>query len=158
MRIDRTRLIATPAGSSQKRDVRTQFAALCYRRKGGETQVLLITSRETGRWVMPKGWPMDGLTPVQAAEREAWEEAGVRGRVGTRCLGIYSYSKVLTPSEALPCVVALFPLKVLKLENDFPERRERRRKWFALDTAADKVEEPELAGLLRSFDPAALST
>jgi hypothetical protein len=76
--------------------------------------------------------------------------------MGTRCLGIYSYAKVLTPTQAQPCVVALFPLKEMKLEGNFPERRERRRKWFALGAAAGKVEEPELAGLLRAFDPSTL--
>jgi 8-oxo-dGTP pyrophosphatase MutT (NUDIX family) len=153
MRLDRTRPIATPDEPAQQREVRTQFGALCYRRKGGRTEVLLITSRETGRWVLPKGWPMAGLTPSEAARREAWEEAGVHGRMGTRCLGIYSYSKVLTATEAQPCAVAVFPLKVLRLDSDFPERRQRRRKWFALDAAAEKVEEPELSVLLRGFDP-----
>ena len=153
MRHDRTKPITTSAGQSQRREVLTQFGALCYRRKGRDTQVLLITSRETRRWVVPKGWPMPGLTPVEAAEREAWEEAGVRGRISTRCLGIYSYTKVLDTGHGLPCVVALFPLKVLVLEKTFPERRERQRKWFSPEAAAARVEEPELAGLLRAFDP-----
>lgn len=136
-----------------KREVRTQFGALCFRRRGGEIQILLITSRATRRWVLPKGWPMPGMSPVEAAEREAWEEAGVKGRICNQCMGIFSYQK-LTDDGALPCVVALFPLKVADLAKNYPERRERERKWFTLEKAAAKVDEPELAELLAGFDPA----
>ena len=57
-----------------KSDVRTQFAALCYRIKRGKVQVLLVTSRRTKRWIVPKGWPMEGRTPADSAAQEAWEE------------------------------------------------------------------------------------
>ena len=49
--------------SARKTDVRTQFAALCWRVMDGKVQILLITSRGSGRWIVPKGWPMDGQTP-----------------------------------------------------------------------------------------------
>jgi 8-oxo-dGTP pyrophosphatase MutT (NUDIX family) len=75
-------------GNSPKREVRTQFGALCYRVRRGKTQILLITSRTRGRWIIPKGWPSEGLTPAQSALQEAWEEAGVTGRVQDVCLGI----------------------------------------------------------------------
>lgn len=143
-----------PKSATQKRGVRTQFAALCFRRKGSETEVLLITSRTTRRWIVPKGWPMAGLTPVEAAEREAWEEAGVKGRIAPACLGIYSYTKLLEDDEDdLPCVVALFPLRVDTLATRFPERRERQRKWFSLKKAAARVDEPELAQIILNFRP-----
>ena len=67
-------------GNAPKTTVRTQFAALCYRIKSNKVQVLLVTTRRTGRWILPKGWPIDGLTPQKSAAREAWEEAGVIGR------------------------------------------------------------------------------
>lgn len=141
-----------PIPPDDRREVRTQFGALCYRVREGATQVLLITSRDTGRWVLPKGWPMAGMSPMQAAEREAWEEAGVKGRISAQCLGIYSYQKMMGQT-GLPCVVALFPMQVTRLSKEFPERKERRRKWFSLRKAAGKVAEPELAELLLGFDP-----
>ena len=85
-----------------KSDMRTQFAALCHRRRAGRTEVLLVTSRGTGRWIAPKGWPVAGLTPAETALQEAWEEAGVRGRVEDLCLGLYSYVKIVEDGPDLP--------------------------------------------------------
>jgi 8-oxo-dGTP pyrophosphatase MutT (NUDIX family) len=136
---------------------RTQCAALCWRRDQGKVEVLLVTSRETGRWVIPKGWPVTGLPETEGAAREAWEEAGVRGQIGAACLGVYSYDKVLdrsgTAPVALPCVVAVYPMQVTATRRDFPEASERRIKWFPLAKAARKVDEPELAALIAGFDP-----
>ena len=131
----------------------TQYAALCWRRMGEKVEVLLVTSRDTGRWIIPKGWPIKGLTPWGTAQQEAYEEAGVEGRVGTHCAGLYSYVKVLGPdrSGGKPCVVAVYPLQVRKMLDSFPERSQRRRKWFTPKKAACKVEEPELKALLREF-------
>lgn len=145
---------AIPMVASQKRSVRTQFAALCWRMKGKECEVLLVTSRTTRRWIIPKGWPMPGMTPVEAARREAWEESGVKGRMSSACIGIYSYTKLLEDrDDDLPCVVAVFPLKVDKIASDFPERKERRRKWMSLKKAAARVDEPELAQMILNFRP-----
>ena len=91
---------------------RTQFAALCWRSTRGRTEVLLVTSRETGRWVIPKGWPIAGLSPAEAAAREAWEEAGAKGKMAEQALGFFTYDKVLDRASdpvALPCIVAVFP-------------------------------------------------
>ena len=140
-----------------KRGVRTQFGALCWRRRDGEVQVLLVTSRGSKRWIIPKGWPQDRTTPAKAALAEAWEEAGVEGKVRPVCLGIYSYNKELVAGSEVPCVVAVFPVQVKKLHAGYPERKERRRKWFPLKKAAEKVDEPELAMLLANFDPGRLS-
>lgn len=132
-----------------------QYAALCYRVSAkGRVQVLLITSRDTGRWVLPKGWPMKGHTAGGCALREAFEEAGVRGEVSDHCLGFYSYSKVISPTYAPTCVVAVFPVRVTHLLGKFPERDQRERKWFAPEKAAEKVVEPELRAMLLSFSPA----
>ena len=143
-------------GDEDKRSVRTQFGALCWRKHRDEVQVLLITSRRSKRWILPKGWPQDGATPADAAITEAWEEAGVRGKVKPICLGIYSYSKERVSEPDLPCVVAVFPVKVSRLEKAYPERKERNRKWFSLKKAASLVKEPELASMLRKFDPTGL--
>lgn len=127
-----------------------QVAALCWRMHKGVVQVVLITSRETGRWVIPKGWPVAGLTPSAAAAREAWEEAGVVGRICDKALGEYLYDKVNSPVLATRCSVAVFPLRVEALKRRFPEAGERRRQWFAAEHAADLVAEPDLARMLHS--------
>ena len=125
-----------------------QCGALCWRLHRGHVEVLLITSRDTGRWIIPKGWPHDGKTAAGAAAQEAWEEAGVEGLVTEAPLGLYSYDKMLKPGTALPCIVTVFALRVARLRRRFPERRERRRKWFDAAKAARKVAEPELRALL----------
>lgn len=137
---------------ASKRDMRTQFGALCFRLHEGKVQILLITSRGTGRWIIPKGWPMDGETPCGAAATEAWEEAGAKGRIYETVIGFYSYSKVLKDDD-LPCVVAVFPLRVSKLVRDFPETGQRKRAWFSQKKATSMVDEPELARLIKHFDP-----
>lgn len=142
---------------AKKRDVRSQFAALVYRVKDEKLQVLLITSRRTGRWIIPKGWPMLGKRPAEAAAQEAWEEAGVKGKVSDQCLGLYSYYKTNPRFGTLPCLVNVYPVEAKKLVKKFPEAGERRRKWFSPKKAAKLVREPELAKLIKSFDPEILT-
>lgn len=149
---DRQRPLRLSNGGKQ--GVRTQFGALCWRRRGDEIQVLLVTSRRRKRWIIPKGWPQDRATPVKAAVMEAWEEAGVEGKAKAKCLGIFSYDKFVTARQVAPCVVAIFPMRVKKLRRDFPEASQRKRKWFSLAKAATLVSEPELAAIIRGFDPA----
>ena len=139
--------------ADHKSDVRSQFAALCYRISKGKTEVLLITSRRTGRWIVPKGWPMDGKTPAECAAQEAWEEAGVEGRAQDRCLGLYSYTKNVDQETGLPCVAMVYPVRVKSLSAKYPEAKERKRKWFSLRKATQVVGEPELARIIRDFDP-----
>ena len=142
-------------GDASKRDARMQCAALCYRvKKSGKVEILLVSSLETGRWILPKGWPMDGKTPAEAAAVEAWEEAGVQGKVIDLCVGLYSYNKWLNDGSTLPCVVTVFPIRVKKLKNVFPEMGARKRKWFKPEKAAVKVREKSLRRLLANFDPA----
>ncbi len=135
-----------------KSDVRTQFAALCYRIVKDKTEILLVTSRGTGRWIVPKGWPMDGVTPARAAITEAWEEAGVQGQCADICLGLFSYAKSVAPEMLLPCVVMVYPVRVSNLADNYPEAGSRQRKWFSQKKAARAVKEPELAQIIKSFD------
>jgi 8-oxo-dGTP pyrophosphatase MutT (NUDIX family) len=100
----------------------TQVAALCWRKHRSQIEVLLITSRDTGRWVLPKGWTMKGLTGPEAAAIEAWEEAGVEGKVSAEALGFFGYDKVISPDLTHPCMVSVFPLRVATLSRRFPER------------------------------------
>lgn len=138
---------------ARKGEVRTQFAALCYRVRQGKVQVLLITSRGAKRWIVPKGWPMDAKTPGAAAAREAWEEAGVRGRVTGGCLGVYSYIKAVDDTAQLPVIAMLYPIEVQMLADKYPEAGQRRRNWMSRKKAAKLVSEPELARMIRDFDP-----
>ena len=139
-----------------KTSVRTQFAALCYRVLDGKTQVLLVTSRGTGRWIIPKGWPEHGKTPVESALTEAWEEAGVKGDVTGECLGLFSYQKNIEDQDDLPCVAMVYPVAVKSLAAKYPEKSERKRRWMSPKKAASRVEDPELARLLKNFDPDSL--
>lgn len=140
------------ANSQVEEDPRTQYGAVCWRRLAGRLDVLLITSRETGRWVIPKGWPVKGLSAAGSAEREAWEEAGVEGKVNKNCLGLFSYRKVFEQDQCVPCVVAIYGLQVEKLSRRYPEQSQRQRKWFAAAEAARLVAEPELSALLMALD------
>lgn len=124
---------------------RRQVGALCLDAGG---RVLLITSRDTGRWVIPKGWTMPGRTLAEAALCEAWEEAGVEGRIGNLPIGRYRYDKILRNGKARPVVVQVFLAAVDGLAGDWPEAGQRIRRWFAPGEAATLVAEPELRQLL----------
>lgn len=132
---------------------RSQVGALCWRRGKAGLQVLLITSRDTGRWIVPKGWVIDPLDPAASALTEAWEEAGVQGRTSGGRIGQFVYSKVLEGGIALPVRVDLYPVAVLRLKRRFPEAGQRDRGWFAPDAAAARLSEDDLARLVAGFDP-----
>lgn len=138
---------------ARKGDVRTQFAALCYRVRRGKVQILVITSRRTKRWIVPKGWPMEGKTPAASAATEAWEEAGVRGKSSDAALGVYTYGKHMGDEDELPCVVMLYPMLVKSLAKKYPENGQRRRRWVSRKKAAKLVEEDDLGRLIVNFDP-----
>lgn len=148
-----TRQLPLSLYGARKGEVRTQFAALCYRIRNDKVQVLLITSRGSKRWILPKGWPMEGRTPAATAWREAWEEAGVIGQAGERCLGVYSYEKDMGDADDVSCVVMLYPLAVKSLARKYPELGQRRRRWVSLKKASRLVDEPDLAQLIRQFSP-----
>ncbi|WP_343069769.1 NUDIX hydrolase [Paracoccus amoyensis] len=129
-----------------RRPVSMQVAALCL--DGDTGKVLLITSRGTGRWVIPKGWPMAGRTLARAAEQEAWEEAGVRGQINHAELGRYSYDKDQDSGFSVPVEVRVFVLNVSSLAETFPEDDQRNRQWFSPVEAAQRVREPGLKQIL----------
>ena len=133
-------------------DIGRQIAALpMHWDRKGNLSVLMVTSRDTGRWVMPKGWRMDGKKPWVAAEIEALEEAGAEGHIGSDVIGIYHYDKILDDGSALPCEVTVYPMIVERLRKRWKERRERKRRWFTPRAAARRVEEPELSDLLEEL-------
>lgn len=125
-----------------------QVGALCYRHSAKGMRILLVTSRETRRWIIPKGWPMKRRTPGQAAAREAYEEAGVKGVVSNRSIGLFTYRKDMGRGTRIHCTVRVFPLQVTELLKKFPEARQRKVRWFSPRKAAKKVREPELKALI----------
>jgi 8-oxo-dGTP pyrophosphatase MutT (NUDIX family) len=120
----------------------------------GRVEILLITSRETRRWVVPRGNPIAGLSPHEAAAQEAFEEAGIRGDVGQSAIGTYRYDKRRASGAVDEAEVEIFALEVREELDEWPERRERDRRWFAAEEAAASVEEADLAALIRGLgDP-----
>ena len=133
-----------------QRPRRLQVAALCYRGNGPDMEVLLVTSRDTGRWIIPKGWPISGLKTSEAALQEAWEEAGVRNsQATTQPIGTYTYDKVMHAGLPVPVETLVFPVDVKELSQDFPESRQRERRWVTPEAAAELVNECELKDILR---------
>lgn len=136
-----------------QRPPRQQFAAICYRsrKKTGVLEVLLITSRDTGRWVIPKGWHMPGKQPHTIAEREAFEEAGIKGKATNEPVGYYTYMKKMRGGHKVPTRVQVHALDVKGAVKEFPEKGVRRLEWVSCEEAAARVEEPELKSLFIEF-------
>lgn len=132
-----------------------QIAALPYRIDGdmldAPARVLLVTSRGTGRWVLPKGNVIRGLSPHASAASEAEEEAGVLGLACPFAIGSYRYRKTRKSGASLMAEVDVFPILVTDELDEWEEMEMRERRWFSLAQAADVVEEPDLKDLIRQF-------
>jgi len=145
-------VICAPTCPVGDRTSKTQYAALPYRvSEAGDLEILLVTSRETRRWIIPKGWPMKRRTPWRVAEREALEEAGVEGVIAKTHLGGYHYVKRGPNGEAWPCEVIVYPLEVRHELAWWREGEQRSRRWFAAPRATEAVEEPDLKLLIDSL-------
>jgi len=115
-----------------------------------EIRILLVTTRGRKDWIIPKGWPIRGLTASATAEREAFEEAGVIGSiVGDRPVGSYRYEKRWTARKVIRCEVSVFLLAVERQLRQWPEKSERNTRWFAPEDAAKVVATDGLADVLR---------
>jgi 8-oxo-dGTP pyrophosphatase MutT (NUDIX family) len=128
-----------------------QVAALCWRGEPAHPEVLLITSLNTKRWILPKGWPMDGMTLAESAAREAFEEAGVEGRVSATPVGNYPYLKEKKDGGAMACSVDVFAMEITGQAADWLEKGTRELVWLPLEQAAAKVTEPGLRQILQDF-------
>ena len=129
-----------------------QFGALCVRAgPEGSDQVLIITTRQTRRWTIPKGWPIKGLHARRVAEKEAWEEAGVKGRAKKKPVGHFTYRKVLADGRVVIARVMVHPVTVNKVRAKFPEHKERTTAWVSPEEAALRVFAPELKGLIKGL-------
>ncbi len=127
-----------------------QVAALPVRRVNGMIEVLLVTTRDTGRWIIPKGWQMKGLKGYEAAAREAKEEAGVEGKINPKAIGRFSYIKT-ERSDQGAIDVTVFLLLVRKECKRWREAGQRERAWFPIDAAAVTVQEPELSSIISAL-------
>lgn len=136
-----------------RRPKRAQYAALCYRvrESGTNPDILLVTSRDTGRWVIPKGWPMNGKPAHEVAAQEALEEAGVIGETDPKPIGCFGYDKAMNEGLKLPCEVQVHALKVLEFAEEYKEKGKRRIEWVSPREAEARVQEPELKKLIHDF-------
>lgn len=134
---------------------RQQYAALCFRAaaQGEGIEILVVTSRDSGRWIIPKGWPMKDKKPHEAAAIEAFQEAGIRGKVRKKPVGSYTYLKLMDDGDVVPCIVDVFQIEATELADKFKEKGERRLAWVSPDEAARRVREIELKSLLVEFKP-----
>jgi 8-oxo-dGTP pyrophosphatase MutT (NUDIX family) len=140
-----------PAHKSKEIADRLQVAALPYRLEAdGRISVMLVTSRETRRWVIPKGWPMPGKRKREAAAQEAFEEAGITGKIAQKPVGSFTYFKRRADHFEL-VFVKVYPLRVKSELDHWPEKGERERVWFSPEKAATLVLEPGLAAILQNF-------
>ena len=130
---------------------RLQVAALPWRKTGDGVEIMLITSRDTGRWVLPKGWPEGREQLFDTAAREAAEEAGLGGAVARLEIGSYYYGKELSSGLQRRCQVLVVPLEVDEMATAWPEKKERSRKWFSGAEAARLVRERDLGELIARF-------
>lgn len=139
---------------------RMQVAALPWRRNGDTVEIMLVTSRDTGRWVLPKGWPEADEEFCHAAAREASEEAGLTGSISRTEAGRYFYLKAANDGQDIPCEVVVYPLEVGAMAGKWKEKRQRKRQWVSADEAAGMVREPDLSALISAFgaDPCRVAT
>lgn len=141
----------TGGKSGNKSGKRRQVAALPWRGDGPTLEILLVSSRETRRWVIPKGWPMKDKLDHQAAAQEAYEEAGLDGLIVEQAIGDYEYLKRLKSGAARLVKVDVYPMKITGEHATWPEKGQRTLQWMAPVEAALAVQEPQLRDLIARF-------
>jgi 8-oxo-dGTP pyrophosphatase MutT (NUDIX family) len=142
---------ASPRAIAVKKSAGIQYAALPYRVSAGTLEILLVTSLRTRRWIIPKGWPMEGRPPSACAALEALEEAGVSGEIEKIAIGQFQYLKEIKRGANVRCKVDVFPLKVTRERKSWAEKDGRERRWCTVTEAAASVDEPQLRLLIAKF-------
>lgn len=137
-----------PTALFQTSKTLTQVAALPFVEIGTRIEILLITTRRRGRWIIPRGWPVEGMSFALAAAREAIQEAGVEGMVGEASIGDYIYQKRSGTGYRVPCRVFVYPLQVTHQRLDWREKDERGHRWCDISTAVSLVRQDALADFL----------
>ena len=135
--------------------IRQVAAVPCRLNGAGAAEVMLVTSRGTQRFIIPKGWPMKGKSEPKVAAIEARQEAGVTGEVLPEPIGRYSYWKRLADCF-VPVEVTVYVVRVTSVAAKWEEQPQRRRKWLGIEDAALLIDEPELAAIIGRVDFPAL--
>lgn len=153
LRIRRYAIPRKPRRRKIRPALRLQYGALPYRfTPTAALEILLVTTRRSKRWIIPKGWPIKGLRPAKSAAREAFEEAGVRGKIGTKSVGLFNYDKLLDEEGIqFNCEVRVFPLLVKRQSENWPEIEQRLVQWVEPNKAVSMIKEPELKKLIATF-------
>ena len=127
-----------------------QVAAIALRNEKGCTEILLVTSRDTGRWIVPKGWIEPGEDGATAALREAWEEAGIRGEIsGGAPVGRFQYVKQRSKRGDVTCNVDVYLVRSVRTDKEWPEKSQRTRKWFPVASALELIGDEGLRPVVR---------
>jgi 8-oxo-dGTP pyrophosphatase MutT (NUDIX family) len=146
-------ILGPKKGGAKRRVVSAQYGTLPYRfTEAAALEVLVVTTRQSKRWIIPKGWPIKRLTPSKSAAREAFEEAGVIGRIGARSIGAFRYRKVENGGGGeADCEVKVFPLLVKRQSAIWPESHQRLVQWVDPERAISLIGEPELKAIVAAF-------
>ena len=123
-----------------------QSGVIPYIRTDGDLKIILITNKTTNKWVIPKGIIEEGLSAYESAEKEAFEEAGIRGKVYKKSIGTYEYEK-----WGGRCIVEVFPCKVKSVDDEWDEMYIRQRKWFPVKKALKKLKNKQLQEILIKY-------
>ncbi len=125
-----------------------QVAALPFVIVDGKIEIMLITSRERRRLIVPKGWPEKQMSGAAAAHREARDEAGVDGPIAEDPIGFFKYEKQMSGGYSVPCNVAVYPMLVRYQALKWPESKERKVAWYPIEEAARSVDDSDLGKLM----------
>ena len=137
--------------STTPRTSNVQYAALPWRKVKGKIEILLITTSNARLWIVPKGWPIEGLTPSESAAQEALEEAGLEGEIAAEPLGTFRHHKLAKSGETILCTVHLFPMEVTGQKQTWPEKHVREIRWFSVEEALARIKHPNLRRLIMKF-------
>lgn len=135
-----------------------QYGALPWRRTPDGLEILLITTQNTRRWIVPKGWPVAGCTPQQCAAREAYEEAGLSGAVAGEAIGVFNYRKQLKSGQMVACRIRIYAMEVSEVAGEWPEKGTRETKWCPVSEALTLVEDSGLRRIIAKFSRASVAT
>lgn len=144
--------------SAASRMLVVQYGALPWRRTPDGLQILLITTRNTHRWIVPKGWPQTGRSAQECAAQEAYEEAGVSGAVSSQPIGVFNYKKQMKSGQMITCRIRIYGMEVSDIAGDWPEKSARETKWCRLSEALTLVEDLGLRRIIAKFSRATVTT
>ena len=130
-----------------------QVAALCYRRRKKNIEILLVKSLGRGNWILPKGWPMEDRSLAKTAAAEAFEEAGAKGKIKKKPVGKYRYTKSRKNGDLIECHAVAYEMEVSDIKKKFPESEIRTARWFLKEKAANNVAFKQLRKLIEEFQP-----